>query len=309
MDIKSSVRHRREARIRELLEGGAGQDDGFELTPTVRDHSQEPGQRTSGVRAVQEAPSPRPGGRLEPLAAGDEPDPEKLWKQRYRSWYGPPGADPEDPGEPPRRASFMNSLLRRLVVSTLVFGLVWGVFNIQHPWAVRAQAFVIESLSREMDFQAAQAWYEDHFGGAPSFIPIFGQTEGSSTKVNAHSTLAAPLEGRLVQSFAVDLKGIVLEATGGSLANREVRSIETGRVLEVKETPDNGYTIVIQHTGERRAMYSRLGETHLKVNDWVEGGEVIGILSLSEAGGLPALYFELKEGNRSVDPAEVIPFD
>lgn len=307
MDIKSSVRHRREARIRELLEG-VDQGGDLELITAASD-GQLPAQglKSSGVRSSAPTPGMQSGGKIEQLAEGEEPDPEKLWKQRYRNWYGP--SEPDGPGDPPRRASFMSSLLRRLMVSALVFGLVWGLFSIQHPWAVRAQAFVIESLSREMDFQAAQAWYENHFGGAPSFIPIFGQTEGTSTKVNANTALITPLEGRLVQSFAVDLKGIVLEAAGGALSNREVKSIETGRVLEVKEVPGSGYTVVIQHTGQRKATYSRLGETHLKVNDWVEGGEVIGILSISEAGGLPALYFELKEGNRSIDPAEVIPFD
>lgn len=80
-------------------------------------------------------------------------------------------------------------------------------------------------------------------------------------------------------------------------------------MLEVKDHPENGITILIQHTGERTAIYSRLAETGLKVNDWVQGGDIIGTLASSGTGSPPALYFELKEGNRGVDPAEVIPFD
>lgn len=214
-----------------------------------------------------------------------------------------------DPGEPPKRATFLSGLMRRIVASVLVFGLAWGVFSFQHPWALRAQAFIIEGLSTEMDFQAAQAWYEEHFGSSPSFIPIFGQTDEHSTKVNARTSLVSPLSGKVVQSFAVDLKGIVIEPKGGSLAERAVKSIETGRVLEVKRHPENGITVVIQHTGDRSAWYSRLTETSLKTNDWVQGGDIVGSLASSSTGSPPSLYFVLKEGGRDVDPAEVIPLD
>lgn len=221
-------------------------------------------------------------------------------------WYD--SLTPGGPEEPPKRALFLSGLIRRVGVSAVVFGLVWGVFAFQHPWAIRTQAFVVQSLSHEMDFQAAQVWYEEHFGSAPSFIPIFGQTDDPSTKVNASRSLVSPIEGKLVQSFAVDLKGIVLEPSGGSLSDRAVKSIETGRVLEVSQHAD-GITLLIQHTGERTAVYSRLAETTLKVNDWVQGGDIIGSLPPSSNGSTSSLYFELKEGNREVDPVDVIPFD
>ncbi|KOR88209.1 M23 family metallopeptidase [Paenibacillus solani] len=297
MDIKNSVKNRREARIRELLEG--------EQSPILSNASSRtvPLERISGnfddhkTNVIQNHTIRQ---------AKTEPDPERLWKQGHRGWYDPLDVDP---GEPPKRASFLPGLMRRILVSVLVFGLTWGVFSFQQPWALRTQAFIIEGLSTEMDFQAAQVWYEEYFGSAPSFIPIFGQTDEHSTKVNAGTSLVSPLSGKVVQSFAVDLKGIVLEAGGGSLAERAVKSIETGRVLEVKRHPENGITVVIQHTGDRTALYSRLAETSLKTNDWVQGGDIIGTLASSSTGSPPSLYFELKEGERDVDPAEVIPLD
>ncbi|RAR40792.1 M23 family metallopeptidase [Paenibacillus sp. MDMC362] len=302
MDIKTSVKNRREARIRELLEGESSPalHDKSPWGPVPEKKPAHPSLHKTGF--IQEHRS-----NSSPLLAESEPDPERLWKQRHRGWYGAP--EPGDPEEPPRKASFLSGLVRRIIVSALVFGLAWGVFSFQQPWALRTQAFIVEGLSHEMDFQAAQVWYEEHFGSAPSFIPIFGQTDEHSTKVNAGTSLVPPLSGKMVQSFAVDLKGIVLEAGGGSLADRAVKSIETGRVLEVKEHPENGISILIQHTGERKAIYSRLAETGLKVNDWVQGGDIVGTLASSSSGSPPSLYFELKEGDRGIDPAEVIPFD
>lgn len=302
MDIKTSVKNRREARIRELLEGepSSAPHDMSSWGPVPEKKPAHPNLHKTGfIQEHRANPSPR--------LAESEPDPERLWKQGHRGWYG--ALDPGDPEEPPRKASFLSGLVRRIIVSALVFGLAWGVFSFQQPWALRTQAFIVEALSHEMDFQAAQVWYEEHFGSAPSFIPIFGQTDEHSTKVNAGTSLVPPLSGKMVQSFAVDLKGIVLEAGGGSLADRAVKSIETGRVLEVKEHPENGISILIQHTGERRAIYSRLAETGLKVNDWVQGGDIVGTLASSSAGSPPSLYFELKEGDRGIDPAEVIPLD
>lgn len=297
MDIKNSVKNRREARIRELLEGeqsSAPSNVSSRMVPVERITGNIHDPKTNVIQN-------------HPLRQTEtEPDPERLWKQGHRGWYD---SHDVDPGEPPKRASFLSGFMRRILVSVLVFGLAWGVFSFQQPWALRTQAFIIEGLSTEMDFQAAQVWYEEHFGSAPSFIPIFGQTDEHSTKVNAGPSLVSPLSGKVVQSFAVDLKGIVLEAGGGSLAERAVKSIETGRVLEVKKHPENGITVVIQHTGDRTALYSRLAETSLKTNDWVQGGDIIGTLASSNTGSPPSLYFELKEGDRDVDPAEVIPLD
>ncbi|GIO94737.1 M23 family metallopeptidase [Paenibacillus lactis] len=306
MDVKSSVKHRREARIRELLEGGQHSLPPDKSWPAL------PGQAET-VKPEAKEPERAQNANVRPAlpdrsSADMEPDPERLWKQQgYRGWYDT--IDPGDAPNPPRRGSFLPGLVRRLVVSALLFGIVWGIFSMQQPWALRTQAFIIEGLSREMDFRAAQVWYEEHFGEAPSFIPIFGQADEHSTKVNASTSLIPPLEGRLVQSFAVDLKGIVLEAAGGALSQRAVRSIETGRVLEVTEHPENGISVLIQHTGDRKAIYSRLAETGLKVNDWVQGGDPIGTLQSTDSGSPPTLYFVLKEGNRDVDPAEVMPLD
>lgn len=297
MDIKTSVKHRREARIRELLHNNL--TEGKEDLATLRSIPAPSVVLNSEVR-----PSTFQHATLN--NTDNERDPEKLWKQGRRGWYD----NVTEPEIPPRKFSFVTGLLRRITVSALLFGAVWGVFSIHEPWAMRAQGYILEGLNREMDFQAAQTWYEEHFGGTPSFIPIFGQNEQDTTKVNALASLVPPLQGQVVQSFAVDLKGVLIAPKGDSLTLHEVKSVETGRVLEVKKQPDASISILIQHTGSRTAIYSRLSETTLKVNDWVEGGDVIGTLPFVQSDGeQPALYFMLKNGERIIDPTDVISFD
>lgn len=299
MNVKTSVKHRRQARIKELLDHSP--------VSAASLSSQDP--LSLPDRTAEVGQKPRlPAADLAPVRRESEPDPEKLWKQGYRGgWYGDTG--PANVPPPDHKSSFARGMLRRLVVSALLFGIVWGIFTVKEPWAVRAQLYIAEGLSREMDFQAAQVWYEEHFGGAPSFIPIFGQSEQNSTKVNGRLSMTAPLSGRIVQSFAIDMRGILVTPSGSSETGADVKSVETGRVLEIRKLRDESFSVLIQHTGERTALYSGLESANVKANDWVQGGEVIGKLPSAASGGeQPALYFMLKEGDHPVDPSEVISF-
>lgn len=58
-----------------------------------------------------------------------------------------------------------------------------GHIFLHQPWALKAQDFVSDALNKDMDFAAAQVWYEEHFDGAPSFIPIFGDEEQPAQKL------------------------------------------------------------------------------------------------------------------------------
>lgn len=302
MDIKNSVKLRREARIRELLS-----DNDSEVTRDSNDQRPLPAISAIHIPEVRQSSGIQHSSLSSAGSAEEmERDPEKLWKQGHRGWYD----HTTEPVMPPRKYSFGAGLLRRLTASVLIFGAIWGIFSIHEPWAIRTQGYIIQGLNQEMNFQAAQAWYEEYFGGTPSFIPIFGQDEQDTTKVNARTSLIPPLQGNLVQAFAVDFKGVLIAPLGDSLSVHEVKSVEAGRVLEVKQQADSSISVLIQHTGSRTAIYSRLSATTLKVNDWVEGGDVVGTLPPVQSDGeQSALYFMLKDGDRSVDPTDVITFD
>ncbi|WP_235440452.1 hypothetical protein [Paenibacillus sp. DMB20] len=116
MDIKSSVKHRRQVRIKEILEKRApGENLEFQThKPAVKNGKV--------FDDIQQPRLSKPD--TDTLPPEMEPDPEKLWKQGYRGWYD---ASPDAP--PPRKKfSFVGSMLRRITVSALLFGAVWGIF-------------------------------------------------------------------------------------------------------------------------------------------------------------------------------------
>ncbi|MWV46715.1 peptidoglycan DD-metalloendopeptidase family protein [Paenibacillus sp. HJL G12] len=278
MDTKSSIKQRREERIKDLL---------------LREDLAQP-----ILQPVQETPKLWNKGKL-PESYAPEPDPEKLWKKEQAKGRGPFH----------HKTRFFSGMMWRLFFSAIIFVLVWGIFKFPQPWSMKVQDYVMQSLNREMDFQAAEVWYESHFGKAPTFIPIFKQNQTSPIKVNASKSLYPPIDGEIVQAFAVSLKGVEIAPRKVSNIPLEVKSVETGRVIDVTGSADTGITVTIQHTGKIVASYGHLADTRLQKNDWVEGGDAVGHLQAAAEGETPSLFFSVKENGNYVDPADVIPID
>lgn len=225
-----------------------------------------------------------------------EPDPELIWKQNRNNH---------------RSSSFWKMFLMRALVSSMIFGALWGIYRYQPEWSLPIRHFVAKALTEESDFGAAQVWYEEHFGGAPSFIPIFGQSKDKGQKVQSQTIFSAPIDGTVTLPFALNLKGIEVLPSAKSLSSGEtqVKSVETGRVTEVSQDVNTGLTVQIQHSGGYYSIYGHLSTANVQQGDWIEGGEEIGSLRSSEAGKPKALYFALKKDGRYMDPSELVPFD
>jgi stage IV sporulation protein FA len=288
MDQKSDIKNRRKERIRRLLEDTSKESPVPPESPVFA----LPEQKTS-FKEWNEGP------KNEHITAV-EPDPELIWKQRRNNWedYG----DGDKPG-------FITGFLRRTVASALVFGVVWGIFNVQQPWSHKAQAFVFDALNNEMDFKAVRVWYEEHFNGAPAFIPIFGDTEESAEKVNAPHELSSPLAGNVVQPFATTLKGVEILPQEDSSGSVTVKSVDMGRVLSVSREAQGGIRVTVRHTGKLTAEYGHLSGTRLKADDWLESGEAVGWMVDPGTEPESMFFFAVMKDKTYIDPAEVVSFD
>ncbi|MBW4084712.1 M23 family metallopeptidase [Paenibacillus sp. S150] len=287
MKQKSDIKGRRKERIRSLLE----LDDAPQTTAApplfgLPDQTTTFKEWGEGVR--------------QDYSALPEPDPEAMWKQRRGGWVDEGG------GDKPR---FIPGFMRRTIASIVVFGAVWGIFAVQQPWALKAQAFIADALSRDMDFAAAQVWYEEHFSGAPAFIPIFGDKDQPSEKVSAGHELNAPVAGSIVRPFAATLKGVEIMPAEDSSGVLTVKSVDTGRVLSVSRETQGGIRITVRHTGDLTAEYGHLSGTKLAADDWVQSGDAVGWLQETESASVPLLFFAIMKDKTYIDPAEVVSFD
>ncbi|MBD2844611.1 M23 family metallopeptidase [Paenibacillus sp. IB182496] len=345
MKKHSSVYERQQARIRSLrMQGGRGQASerlqpqppplkagklgeqaGLDSRLVPRYNPGPPGavQRTAIGEANREESDRETRGApgketLQPIRrearADDDRDPEALWKAQrgpWRGWSGDPGSGPEGPGEPEGPPGGDGGLARtwlaRLLTGALVFVAVWMLFQLDTPWARRSQAVIAQALTDEMDFARAAAWYADTFADTPVFIPFIGEREPQTTRVSGmpETPLQPPLEGGVVvRPFAELLSGV--EIAAAPLA--EVHAIGAGRVLHVS-AGEREMTVVIQHTNDRMTVYGRLRDAAVAMNDWVTPGQSIGTLADAPNGGQSTLYLAIKQQDRYIDPAAVIPLD
>ncbi|WP_256872418.1 M23 family metallopeptidase [Paenibacillus sp. 79R4] len=302
MDVKSNVKKRREERIRQLTSAEA-------YKPILQD-------RMRNDHPYRSSAQPGQGNIVGYSGVSDEvePDPELLWKRGQGRWqdiggYNSSGGGGDDYFGDKRRPNFWTSLFVRLMISALIFVGIWGVERYEPDWAFPVRAFVARALTEEIDFGAIEAWYERNIGGAPSFIPIFKHNEDKGMKVGAAGGFTSPLTGHLANPFALSLKGVEIIPKELEADRTMVKSVDTGRVLDVKLDALTGMTVTVQHSNGYKSIYGHLEEAMVSKGDWVEGGDSIGSLDAGEGDTLPTLYFALKKNDRFIDPTDVISFD
>ncbi|WP_110931754.1 M23 family metallopeptidase [Paenibacillus bouchesdurhonensis] len=306
MDVKSNVKRRREERIKQLIIGEAGVPAA--TSPFAKRNSYEAADFNHIIeeQRIEEF-------RRNPKGADErEQDPEWMWKHGQGRWkdsdlFG--GQMPPMLPDEGKRSSFWSMLFIRLSISVLLFIGIWAINRYEPPWSGSIRLFVAHSLTHEMDFGAAEAWYKRNFGGAPTFIPIFKQNEDHGVKVNHSSSFTVPLEGKIAGAFALSLKGVNIVPASDSNTGLQVKSVETGRVLSVSNDAFTGQTVTVQHANGYASIYGHLHQAFVEKGDWVESGDLIGKLEAPFEQGLPTLYFALQKDERYIDPADVIPFD
>lgn len=94
-------------------------------------------------------------------------------------------------------------------------------------------------------------------------------------------------------------KGVVLAAQAGT----EVRAIYHGRVAFADWLPGMGLLMVIDHGDGLMSLYGYNETLQKAVGDWIAPGEVIATVGNSGGQVQPALYFELREGTRAINPS------
>ncbi len=326
MQIRDNVRERRRERIEQLI--------GQHAMEEAKTKNPEPSLEHNKLTETTAKTTPRKGQVIDaarfdtttkhPIAdttAGDL-DPELWWREREKQlksgqaagWQGLKGIPPSSTAQSDSyRPGFdWNKLFQgftlRLAISALALGGIWGWFKLDMPGSTEARSWMVSSVTRDMDFQAVEAWYGETFGGSPSFFP-FNKDEPDTLEASAllnPSDTAIPVQGTLVQNYAENGAGVKVAASSGS----DVYAIYTGLVQQVTQNQDGGITILVQHQNHILTVYGHLEKASVKPNDWVETGQQIGQLGATGDGQSDGvLYFAVQQNGKSLNPADVVAFD
>jgi stage IV sporulation protein FA len=256
-----------------------------------------------------------PNRLREAAAGGADPsrldDPEYVWKmEEKRRWASlmqlPDRQKEEGPsgGKPPAFISFR----AKAGISALLFGLVWGMFQIDHPYAEKGRLWVTQALTIEADFGKWASYYAQSFSGAPSFLPAFLHRDGTEArKANAPAVrkLYIPAHGKIEETESGGALGITLRTR----PDAKVAALDTGRVVDIRTGTERGTVVVLQHADGLESIYGWLKETSVKKYDWLLGGETFASVSTDPANGTGKLYIAVRKNGQYVAPTDVISFD
>ncbi len=110
--------------------------------------------------------------------------------------------------------------------------------------------------------------------------------------------LAWPVAGHIGAHGAEprSFSGLQIEAARGA----KVRAPYYGRVVYADWLQGLGLLLIIGHSGNYMTLYGHAEVLYKSVGEWVAPGDVIAALS-DAAGPPPQLYFEIRDGRRTVD--------
>ncbi|NDI34027.1 M23 family metallopeptidase [Chengkuizengella sediminis] len=230
-------------------------------------------------------------------------DPEYVWKHRQDPWAHLKQYDREE-------SFFQKYFMTTFTISFLLFIIIWLLFQLETPWAEKGKMLVTQVINEEtFDNKALLTLYDQMFEGYPSFIPTFNSEKKTipAEKVNTSQikNIHHPANGKIISAFESTKSGVTIKTR----KNEPIIALDQGRVISVENTEFTGLTIVIQHVNKLQSIYGYVTYSSLKVNDWVEGGEQIGVVSELQNDEAGILYFALRKDNQFIDPAEVIHFD
>jgi murein hydrolase activator len=154
---------------------------------------------------------------------------------------------------------------------------------------LRREEQAVESLVADLarvlqDFPVDATQSFDHMRGKLPW-PVVG-------KVSAR--YQAP---RATAASGIRWNGVMIDTARGA----KVRAAFFGRVIYADWLQGLGLLLIIGHSGGYMTLYGHAEVLYKSVGDWVAPGDVIAAMSDTE-GSNPALYFEIREGRKTVDP-------
>jgi len=176
-----------------------------------------------------------------------------------------------------------------------------GPLQAQQRAVSQAETALLAARDRDQAFERAfmGGAFDDHtavYGAPPSSL-----TAGGSGFAALKGSLPFPLAGRSeIRSARRNGSGpgLTMRAPGGA----PVRAVFPGRVAFADAYADYGRTVILDHGGGYYTVSANLAEIEVKVGDDVKGGARIATLSGGTAGS--TLYFEVRIGQETADPAE-----
>ena len=115
-----------------------------------------------------------------------------------------------------------------------------------------------------------------------------------------------PVEGIITEHFNISQNrfGVKIAAA----ATDRIAAVDGGTVIQSSWTPEQGYTVIMQHAAGLLSIYRSLSQSLVAPGQKLRAGELIGYNAEAENGEVPMFEFELWNNGKPVDPESYIVF-
>lgn len=184
------------------------------------------------------------------------------------------------------KLTFSDRLLRNSALACALLLAVLALGNINHPLARSASETVERALTMHIDL--------DESIGSLSFIrKLMPESALVFLNLSGEHELAQPVNGELIHAYCDAQPWLLFSAPAGS----EVRAVANGTVTAVSELSGGTIGLLIDHGGGVESVYAYLTESTVQPGNAVLRGNTIGTSGEN-------VYFEMREGESTVDPSE-----
>jgi len=184
--------------------------------------------------------------------------------------------------------------------------------GLEHARAVRAAALgaltrEVASGNRELaDLKREEQAVESLVADLARVMQDF-PVDSTQSFDRMRGKLPWPVQGRVTAHYqqqhansapGMRWNGEMIEAVRGA----KVRAPYFGRVVYADWLQGLGLLLIIGHSDGYMTLYGHAEVLYKSVGDWVAPGDVVA--ALSDSGAAPQLYFEIREGRKTVNPRD-----
>jgi septal ring factor EnvC (AmiA/AmiB activator) len=136
------------------------------------------------------------------------------------------------------------------------------------------------------------------------FADIPKQLSGAEPFEARRGRMNWPLAGKILVGFGASddsgraISGLIIAARSGA----EVHAISHGRVAYADWLKGYGLLLILDHGDGYMSLYGYNDTLLRDVGDWVNAGDIVATAGSSGGHSNPALYFELRQGGKPMDP-------
>ncbi len=123
-------------------------------------------------------------------------------------------------------------------------------------------------------------------------IPVLTPFSGSG------GHFAWPLEGSVIAGYGGASSGLLISGAAGA----EVHAVADGRVAFANWLKGYGLIVIVDHGNGLMSLYANNDALLKNAGDSVHAGEAVSTVGSSGGQGRNALYFEIRQGGKAVDP-------